>query len=86
MEIEKIEVNAKSESWEDFKKRNNIDYDWVIEKLESIYPKIIDETLSSVQPIDSELKSLFSESKAEKIIENIKDGAKSVKDYLEKKE
>ena len=48
MEIEKVEVNAKFEAWEDFKKRNKIDYDWIVEAVKTAYTDKMAEDLCSV--------------------------------------
>ena len=55
MEIENVKVNAKSESWEDFKKRNKIDYDWIVEVVKPAYPDKIAEDLCSVQPMNCDI-------------------------------
>ena len=55
MEIEKVEVNVKPESWESFKKRNNIDYDWIVEVVKTTYPnKIAEDYAKNSISIDNE--------------------------------
>jgi len=80
MKIEKVEVNAKSESWETFTERNGLPKKITVEAfndeeslkgldkiVESSYPDIIAKQLCSVQPIDTSVfKSLFFQSKEEK--------------------